>query len=64
LGIRQADGSYVAKNGSAFFLDAAERLLGVTADHVIAEWRRDRSMMKSIAFLADKVWPAGLWRIG
>ena len=22
------------------------------------------SMMKSIAFLADKVWPAGLWRIG
>ena len=43
LAIRQANGSYVAKNGSAFFLDTGERLLGVTADHVIAEWRRDRT---------------------
>lgn len=41
--IRQADGNYVAKNGSAFFLNTGERLFGVTAHHVIAKWQQDRS---------------------
>lgn len=41
--ICQADGDYVAKNGSAFFINTGERLFGVTAHHVVEEWRRDRS---------------------
>ena len=41
--IRQADGAYIAKNGSAFFLNTGNCLFGVTAYHVIEEWRHDRS---------------------
>jgi hypothetical protein len=46
--IRQAADDYVAKNGSAFFLNTGERLLGVTAHHVIAGWRRDRTQYDEV----------------
>jgi hypothetical protein len=53
--IRQADGDYVAKNGSAFFLNTGERLFGVTAHHVIEEWRHDRSLHDEVhCFLGGK----------
>jgi hypothetical protein len=55
--IRQADDGYVAKNGSAFFINTGERLFGVTAHHVIAEWRRDRTEHDEVhCFLGGQGW--------
>lgn len=39
---RNTDGSPVARNGTAFFLDAGFGVFGVTACHVIHGWIRDR----------------------
>jgi len=39
--IREADGEYRVRNGSAFFLDAGAGPFGVTANHVIDGWRQD-----------------------
>src|SRR5687768_11297914 len=47
--IREADGSYRARNGSAFFLDAGQGVFGVTANHVLEEWRNDRQNRKVVA---------------
>jgi hypothetical protein len=41
--IREADGKYRVRNGSAFFLDAGAGPFGVTANHVIDGWRQDRA---------------------
>jgi hypothetical protein len=41
--VRRADGSLRYRNGTAFFLNAGERPLGVTASHVIAGWMRSRA---------------------
>jgi hypothetical protein len=55
--IRQANGGYVAKNGSAFFLNTGKRLFGVTAHHVIEEWRHDRSRHDEVHyFLSGQGW--------
>jgi len=40
--IREGDGTYRARNGSAFFLDAGQGVFGITAHHVLEEWRSDR----------------------
>lgn len=39
---RKADGTPIARNGTAFFLDAGHGVFGVTACHVIHGWIRDR----------------------
>lgn len=39
--IKNPNGTFFTKNGSAFFLDAGEGPFGVTANHVIEGWRRD-----------------------
>jgi hypothetical protein len=39
---RHADGAPIARNGTAFLLDAGEGVFGVTACHVIDGWIRDR----------------------
>jgi hypothetical protein len=41
--IRETDGKYRVRNGSAFFLDAGAGPFGVTANHVIDGWRQDRA---------------------
>ena len=39
--VMRQDGKLKARNGSAFFLDAGDGPFGVTAAHVVAEWRED-----------------------
>lgn len=39
---RRADGSPIARNGTAFFLDPGPGVFGVTACHVIHGWMRDQ----------------------
>ncbi|WP_137391935.1 hypothetical protein [Rhodoligotrophos defluvii] len=48
--IRQEDGNYVVRNGSAFFLDAGAGPFAVTAHHVIEGWRRDHECGNVVAF--------------
>jgi hypothetical protein len=45
--VREPDKPYRARNGSAFFLDAGNGQFGVTANHVIEGWRRDRADVKT-----------------
>lgn len=47
--IREGDGRYRTRTGSAFFLDAGEGVFGVTASHVIEGWREDRAVTKIAA---------------
>jgi hypothetical protein len=47
--IREGDRSYHARNGSAFFLDAGQGVFGVTASHVIEQWRNDRQSKDVVA---------------
>ena len=55
--IRQADGAYIAKNGSAFLLNTGNCVFGVTAYHVIEEWRHDRSQHDEVhCFLGGNGW--------
>jgi hypothetical protein len=39
--IVREDNGYRVRNGSAFFLNTGQRILAVTANHVIEDWRRD-----------------------
>ena len=47
--VRAGDRNYHARNGSAFFLDAGQGVFGVTANHVIEEWRNDRQSKRVVA---------------
>lgn len=47
--LREADGSYSARNGSAFFLDAGEGSFAVTANHVLDGWRQSLASERVIA---------------
>jgi hypothetical protein len=46
---RTADGKYKARNGSAFFLNAGEGAFGVTAAHVITDFRKDCATGQMVA---------------
>jgi len=47
--IRETGGTSRVRNGSAFFLDAGEGPFAVTANHVIAGWKEDRTAREVVA---------------
>lgn len=47
--VREEDGGYSARNGSAFILNTGERTFGVTAKHVIDGWRADRETNRIVS---------------
>ena len=53
--IRQPDGQYRARNGSAFFLDAGGGPFCVTANHVIEGWKEDRAAGNVVALQLDNL---------
>src|SRR5262245_24029018 len=53
--LREADGSFVARNGSAFFLDAGRGVFGVTAHHVLEQLAQDRKTSNVVAVQLAKM---------